>query len=100
MRRTPTPTADLIINGIALPVNTRMAIPSNDGAFQPRIYRRKGAGKRSPRLLIKCGCCDKSVEIYYSDDDNLLEINGVLASRSDWSAILLPLLKEATAATR
>jgi hypothetical protein len=61
-------------------------------AFKPRIYHRKGSKKKFSRLLIKCGCCDESVEIEY--DDEVLEINGVFATVSAWRSILGPLLKE------
>jgi hypothetical protein len=44
-----------------------------------------------PRYLLKCGCCDEKVEIYY--DDEGLEINGVNGSIDDWREILLPLLR-------
>jgi hypothetical protein len=43
-----------------------------------------------PRYLIKCGCCDEQVEIYY--DAQTLEINGVMASIENWREVLLPLL--------
>lgn len=57
---------------------------------QIRVYHRKGSGKKSPRYLLKCGCCEEKVEIYCSDDG--LEINGVNGSIEDWRDILLPLL--------
>ncbi len=57
---------------------------------QIRVYHRKGSGKKSPRYLLKCGCCEERVEIYYGDDG--LEINGVNGSIEDWGDILLPLL--------
>jgi hypothetical protein len=44
-----------------------------------------------PRYLLKCGCCDEKLEIYY--DDEGLEINGVNGSIEDWREILLPLLR-------
>ena len=44
-----------------------------------------------PRYLLKCGCCDEKVEIYY--DNEGLEINGVNGSIDDWREILLPLLR-------
>ncbi|QQS42113.1 MAG: hypothetical protein IPM63_03985 [Acidobacteriota bacterium] len=62
-----------------------------EGSFQIRVYHRKGNGKRSPRYLFKCGCCDESVEIYYGE--GTLEINGVMGSIEDWREILLPLLE-------
>ena len=60
------------------------------GYPQIRVYHRKGKGKKSPRYLLKCGCCEQKVEIYYGDDG--LEINGVNGSIEDWRDILLPLL--------
>jgi hypothetical protein len=44
-----------------------------------------------PRYLLKCGCCDEKLEIYY--DDEGLEINGVNGSIDDWREIFLPLLR-------
>ena len=41
--------------------------------------------------LLKCGCCDEKLEIYY--DEEGLEINGVNGSIEDWREILLPLLR-------
>jgi len=63
---------------------------SQYGYPQIRVYHRKGYGKKSPRYLLKCGCCEEKVEIYYSDGG--LEINGVNGSIEDWRDILLPLL--------
>lgn len=70
--------------------NQKMGVWDKSGYWRLRIYHRKGAGKQSPRYLVKCGCCDNSVEIYYSEDG--LEINGVNGSREDWLNILGPLL--------
>ena len=56
-----------------------------------RVYHKKGAGKKMPRYLLKCGCCDEKLEIYY--DEEGLEINGVNGSIDDWRKILLPLLR-------
>ena len=67
---------------------------SNDGYPVPRVYRRKAHGKKSARLLIKCGDCDEKFEIYYGPDSEDLEIAGVLASVENWRKILLPLLKK------
>ena len=58
---------------------------------QIRLYHKKGYGKRSPRYLLKCGCCDERLEIYYDEDG--IEINGVNGSIEDWREILLPLLR-------
>src|SRR2546423_58006 len=64
-----------------------------DGYPVPRIYHRKTRGKKSARLLIKCGDCPNKFEIYYGPDGDDLEIAGVLASIENWRKILLPLLK-------
>lgn len=61
------------------------------GQPQIRVYHKKGHGKRSPRYLLKCGCCYERLEIYY--DEEGLEINGVNGSTEDWREILLPLLR-------
>lgn len=66
-----------------------------------RITERKGReeGKRrkSPSIRIRCGCCTESVVINYDSGrpfpiDGTLEINGVLASITQWREVLLPLL--------
>ena len=67
-----------------------MAVPDGSGGWRPRVYRRAGKGKKSPRILVKCGCCESALEIYY--DEEGMEINGVNASREEWKEILLPLL--------
>jgi hypothetical protein len=64
-----------------------------DGFPVPRVYRRKARGKKSARLLIKCGDCHEKFEIYYGPEGEDLEIAGVLASVENWRKILLPLLK-------
>ena len=51
-------------------------------------------GKKSARLLIKCGDCDQKFEIHYGPEGEDLEIAGVLASLKNWRRILLPLLKK------
>lgn len=63
----------------------------SDGYPQIRVYHKKGLGKKMPRYLLKCGCCDEKLEIYY--DDEGLEINGVNGSIDDWREIFLPLLR-------
>ncbi len=55
-----------------------------------RAYHRKAHGTVSARYLVKCGCCDERVEIYY--DDEGLEINGVSGSIENWREVLGPLL--------
>ena len=62
-----------------------------EGSPQIRVYHKKGSGKKMPRYLLKCGCCNEKVEIYY--DREGLEINGVNGSIEDWREILLPLLR-------
>jgi hypothetical protein len=61
------------------------------GQPQIRVYHRKGKGKRSPRYLLKCGCCEQQLEIYYAEDG--LEIGGVNGAIKDWREILLPFLR-------
>ena len=55
-----------------------------------RVYHKSGKGKRCPRYLLKCGCCNEKLEIHYADDG--LEIGGVNGAIEDWREILLPLL--------
>ena len=64
-----------------------------DGYPVPRVFRRKARGKKSARLLIKCGDCDQKFEIHCAPGAEDLEIAGVLASVENWKKILLPLLK-------
>jgi len=81
-----------------VPLNRKMAIPREGGCFLPRVTHRPARGKRSPRFIIRCGCCNAGpVEIYYDDHTKELvwatfEINGVNGSVRDWRNILLPLL--------
>lgn len=39
-------------------------------------------------MLIKCGCCDKQLKIYYPDEgsivDDIFEINGVAGTKEQW----------------
>jgi len=63
---------------------------SRFGQPQIRVYHKKARDKRSPRYLLKCGCCEQKLEVYYSDDG--LEIGGVNGAIDDWREILLPLL--------
>lgn len=66
----------------------------DNGIPVPRIYFRKGTGKKSGRYLIKCGDCNNSLKIYCDGiEDTDLEIGGVLATKKEWRKILLPLLK-------
>jgi transcription elongation factor Elf1 len=62
-----------------------------------RIYHKKGTFKKSPRYLLKCGCCGNKLEIHYDTETadlkyDSLEIGGVYGHIDDWREILLPLL--------
>ena len=62
---------------------------------QIRIWHRKEKKLENGAIKdacyhLKCGCCDKTVDIYYGG--NGLEINGVNGTVNDWREILLPLL--------
>ena len=69
-----------------------------EGTWQLRVFHRNAIGKRDPRYLIKCGCCNGRLEIYYGG--GTLEINGVLGSVENWREVLLPLLKMTTKGNR
>ncbi len=73
------------------PFNRKIAQPGLGWGWRLRVFERKGRGKLNPRRLIKCGCCEQRLEIYY--DDEGLEINGVCASIEEWREVLLPLLR-------
>lgn len=62
----------------------------------PRFYWSKGNKRQSPSVLVKCGNCDEKVRIYYDIkdkigkqiiQDDLIEINGVLAHREFWKLL-------------
>ncbi len=72
--------------------SNKMAQRRPEGGWQLRLYHRKARGSRGPRVLVKCGCCDESVELYYGED--MLEVNGVMGSVKDWREVLLPLLAD------
>jgi hypothetical protein len=77
---------------VSIPKRTnRFYFTRPDGYPQIRAYHRKGSGKKMPRFLLKCGCCNEKLEIYYDNEE--LEINGVNGSLDDWREILLPLLR-------
>jgi len=63
---------------------------SRFGQPEIRVYHMKGVGKKSPRYLLRCGCCEQKLQVCYSDDG--LEIGGVNGTIDDWREILLPLL--------
>lgn len=74
--------------------NQRMNRRRADGYNALRVYRRAAVGKKSPRVLIKCGDCDNKLEIHYDPERADLEIADVLGSIDNWREILLPLLNE------
>jgi len=55
-----------------------------------RLRHREGRGVKSPSYVLRCGCCDEQLEIFYAEDG--LEIGGVNGALEDWREILLPLL--------
>ncbi len=55
-----------------------------------RKEHRRGRRIMLPRYLVRCGCCNQGVELYY--DESALEINGVNSSVENWREVLLPLL--------
>jgi hypothetical protein len=64
-----------------------------------RITRRGRRKFKSSRLLVRCGCCDQSLEIYYDEKttgnphQDSLEINGVNGTVDQWRQVLSPFLK-------
>jgi hypothetical protein len=72
----------------------KMNVRRPDGYAALRVWQRTGRKKQSSRLLLKCGDCDNSLEIYY--DSEALEIGGVHGSVKNWREILLPLLSKQT----
>lgn len=77
-------------------LNRKMNLMAGGSCSVPRVTHRKAYRKKCARFKIKCGCCDRFFEIYYSGLDNpmqaFLEIANVNADMQDWRAILLPLL--------
>jgi len=58
----------------------------------PRCWWKKAKNKRSASVLIKCGCCNGKVRIYYDKEhgeplDNQIEINGVFADKKWWKEL-------------
>jgi hypothetical protein len=73
-----------------LKVNLKFARTRTDGYFDIRVFHRRRKGRKDPRFLLKCGCCEGKLEVYYGGDS--LEINGVMGSVQNWRELLLPLL--------
>lgn len=80
-----------------IPIQRRTAVlrPEPEGVCAIRVshraQRKRSQGHISPRYLLRCGCCDQAVQLYYGPDG--LEINGVNGSIENWREILLPLLR-------
>jgi hypothetical protein len=72
--------------------NHRMAQIRPDGMAALRVWSIPATKRKSPRLRIKCGCCDQQVVIYHDAEGEHLEINGVIGSVENWREVLLPLL--------
>lgn len=70
--------------------NRKIAQTRSDGYWDIRAFHRTKKGKRDPRFLFKCGCCNEQLQVYYGEDS--LEINGVMGSVDNWRELLLPLL--------
>jgi hypothetical protein len=66
-------------------MNQKLVADDGHGCNKLRIWYRKW---RNPRVLVKCGCCDYSLEIHYGHED--LTIGGVSASRTEWNRLLRP----------
>ena len=75
---------------MAKPMNQKLAQTRKEGYFAIRTFHTSKKGKRDPRFLFKCGCCEQKLEVYYGEDS--LEINGVMGSVGNWRELLLPLL--------
>ena len=71
-------------------LNRKMNQRRDDGDAALRVYDRTPTPPKMARRLIKCGCCNESVEIYH--DKTTMEINGVYGSIENWREVLLPLL--------
>ncbi len=72
-------------------MNRKFTHTRPDGYFEIRSFHRDAKGKKDPRFLLKCGCCDGKLEVYYGGDS--LEINGVMGSVENWRELLAPLLE-------
>ena len=72
-------------------MNRLFAQTRGDGYFAIRTFHRNRKGKKDPRFLFKCGCCNRELEVYYGEDS--LEINGVMGSVENWRKLLMPLLE-------
>ena len=53
----------------SIPSQSKRLQSRQDGYNAIRVYHKKSNNKTSPRYLLKCGCCEKKLEIYYDDED-------------------------------
>lgn len=81
---------DILVEVSMLKMNRRFASTRPDGYNDVRVFHRTRVGKKEPRFLFKCGCCENKFEVYYGGDS--LEIGGVMGSVENWRELLLPLL--------
>jgi len=72
-------------------MNRKMCqVIDDDGSLAPRV----SYNKKLHRFLVRCGCCEQSVEIYALSihnnpaDDSWIEINGVLTSWREWKRVI------------
>lgn len=79
-----------VVEGPMLRKNRKFAATRSDGWYDVRVFHRGRKGKKDPRFLFKCGCCEYKFEVYYGGDS--LEIGGVMGSVENWRELLLPLL--------
>jgi hypothetical protein len=80
--------------------NHRIGQLRSDGYIALRVWTIPATQKKSPRLRIKCGCCDEQLVIYHDEEGEDLEINGVFGSLENWREVLLPLLERKPSATK
>ena len=73
-----------------LRMNRKLALTRSDGYNEIRAFHRSRVRKKDPWFLLKCGCCENKLEVYYGGDS--LEIGGVMGSVEHWRELLLPLL--------
>jgi len=71
-------------------MNRKLASKRPDGYNDIRVFHRGRTGRKDPRFLLKCGCCENKFEVYYGGDS--LEIAGVMGSVENWRELLFPLL--------
>ena len=67
----------------------KFGMPQIRAYFTKSRITKKGV-VNDPSVLLKCGCCNEKVRIYWGGGS--IEINGVHGSIDDWEAILGPML--------